>query len=170
MRSFAKIRCKKAMLSNDKKVRTEILNDIDKLQLSKNKTTFEMVTKLFLKKWANQERFVQYFSNEWIGLKNGWYKGLEIYVPSTNNALKATNRVIKDEDTVRERLVLSRFTVVALSIVKKWSKERNPTGINSKTFEHQSSIPLSCWTDGYNWVKLNKEVISILNGDRTEYY
>lgn len=93
-----------------------------------------------------------------------------MYVPSTNNALEATNRVIKDEDTIRERLALSRFTVVVFSIVKKWSKERNPAGINSKKFEHQPSITLSRWTDGYNWVTLNKEVVSISNGDKTIYY
>ncbi len=93
-----------------------------------------------------------------------------MYVPSTNNALEATNRVIKDEDTIRERLPLSRFTVVVFEIVNKWSKERNPARVNSKTFEHQSLIKLSHWTDGYNWVKLNKEVVSILNGNTTIYY
>ncbi|CAF2071134.1 unnamed protein product [Rotaria magnacalcarata] len=60
-----------------------------------------------------------------------------------NNALGATNRVIKDEDTLRERLVLSRFTVVVFSIVNKWSKKRNPTLINSKQFERQPLITLS---------------------------
>ncbi|CAF4768104.1 unnamed protein product, partial [Rotaria magnacalcarata] len=58
-------------------------------------------------------------------------------------ALGATNRVIKDEDTLRERLVLSRFTVVVFSIVNKWSKKRNPTLINSKQFERQPLITLS---------------------------
>ena len=51
-------------LVDDKKVRTEIRDDINTLKLFKNKTTFEMATKLFLIKGANQERFVQYFSNE----------------------------------------------------------------------------------------------------------
>ena len=69
-------------------------------------------------------------------------------VPSTNNALEAINRVIKDEDTIRERLVLSRFLVVVVSIVKKWSKERNPSGINAKLFHQQVSINLSHWTEG----------------------
>jgi hypothetical protein len=93
-----------------------------------------------------------------------------MYVPSTNNALEATNRVIKDEDTLRERLVLSKFTVILFSIVKKWSKERNPALINSKKFEHTPIITLSYWTDAYNWVKLNKEVIHVSNVDTTIYY
>ena len=87
-------------------------DDIDILQLSKNKTTFDMAVKLFLKKWKSQERFLDYFSDEWLESKSGWYEGLEVNVPNTNNALEATNRFIKDEDTTRGRLSLSRFTVV----------------------------------------------------------
>jgi hypothetical protein len=146
------------------------MDDIYTLQLSKNKHVFDIATKLFLKKWKSEERFIEYFSVEWLGSKNGWYECVQIYVPSTNNALEATNRVINDGDTIRERLVLSRFTVVVFSIVNKWSKERNPVRINSKKFKHQSSITLSHWTDGYQWVKLNKEVISVPNGNTTKYY
>ena len=61
-----------------------------------------------------------------------------MYVPSTNNALEATNRVINDEGTIREWLVLSKFTIVVFSIVSKWSKERNTARVNLKKFEHQS--------------------------------
>jgi len=56
--------------------------------------------------------------------------------------LEARNWVVKDEDTIRERLPLSRFTVVVFQIVKKWSKERNPTRVNAKKFEHQPTITL----------------------------
>jgi hypothetical protein len=94
---------------------------------------------------------------------------LELYVPSTNDALEVTNRVIKDEDTIRERLVLSRFTVVVFSIVNKWSTERSPAHVNSKKFEHHPSITLSYWTDGCNWAKLNKEVIAVPNGNVNDY-
>ena len=161
---------KKLCLIEDKDLHSGIMDDIDTLQLSKNKTIFDMAVKLFLKKWKSQERFLDYFSSEWLGSKSGWYEGLEVNVPSTNNALEATNRYIKDEDTIRERLPLSRFTVVVFSIVNKWSKERNPTRVNAKKFEHQPQITLPYWTDGYNWVKLNKEGISISKDDRTIYY
>jgi len=50
------------------------------------------------------------------------------------------------------------------------SKERSPSRVNAKKFEHQPTITLSYWTDGYNWVKLNKEVVSIPKGDKTTYY
>jgi hypothetical protein len=42
--------------------------------------------------------------------------------------------------------------------------------INSKTFKQETTIQLSHWTNGYNWAKSNKEVISILNVDITKYY
>ncbi|RNA25215.1 hypothetical protein BpHYR1_049505, partial [Brachionus plicatilis] len=95
--------------------------------------------------------------------KDGWYEGLQLFTPSTNNSLEATNRVIKDEDTLRDRLVLSRFTVVALSIVKKWSIERNPSKQNT-------TIKLSDWTNGYNWAKLNKQVIEKETDNEIIYY
>ncbi|CAF1278263.1 unnamed protein product [Didymodactylos carnosus] len=117
---------KQLCLVEDKNLHTEIMDDVDTLQLSKDKKTFEIATKLFLKRWKNQEQFIHYFSSEWLESKNGWYEGLE--VSSTNNALEATNRAIKDEDTLRERLVLARFTAVLFLIVNKWSGERNPAG------------------------------------------
>jgi hypothetical protein len=54
--------------------------------------------------------------------------------------------------------------------VNKWSKEQNLACVNSKKFEHHPSITLSYWTDGYNWAKLNKEVIAVPNGNITKYY
>ena len=45
-----------------------------------------------------------------------------------------------------------------------------PTRANAKKFEHEPQITLSCWTDGYKWVKLNKEIISISKEDKTVYY
>ena len=50
---------------------------------------------------------LKYFINEWLSSKDGWYEGYQTHRPSTNNALEATNRVIKDEDTLRERLPLA---------------------------------------------------------------
>ena len=40
----------------------------------------------------------------------------------------------------------------------------------SYQFEHQPLITLSVWIDAYNWVQLNKDVMSICNGDKTMYY
>ena len=50
------------------------------------------------------------------------------------------------------------------------SKERSPSRVNAKKFEHQPTLTLSYWTDGYNWAKQNKEVISIPQSDKIIYY
>ncbi|RNA41809.1 hypothetical protein BpHYR1_017721 [Brachionus plicatilis] len=44
-------------------------------------------------------------------VNDGWYEGLQLFTPSTNNSLEATKRISKNEDTLRDRLVLSRFVM-----------------------------------------------------------
>lgn len=48
-----------------------IIDDIRKIQLSSSKSTFELMTRLFLKKWEPLEsNFVEYFKKEWLGKLN----------------------------------------------------------------------------------------------------
>jgi len=61
--------------------------------------------------------FIEYFRSEWLTSHNGWYEGMLHFTPITNNALEATNRVINDENTFRERLPLPRFKVLAFETV-----------------------------------------------------
>ncbi|RNA41808.1 hypothetical protein BpHYR1_017720 [Brachionus plicatilis] len=63
-----------------------------------------------------------------------------------------------------------RFTVVAFSIVKKWSIERNPSTVNANVFQQNTKIKLSDWTNGYNWAKLNKQVIEKETENEIMYY
>jgi hypothetical protein len=88
-------------------------------QASRNRKIFQTGSQLFLKKYKHETRFLEYFTNEWLSTKDGWFEGLQLYSPNSNNALEATNRVLKDEDTLRERLMLSRFTAIVFSIVEK---------------------------------------------------
>ena len=67
---------KKLCLVEDKNLHTGIMDDVETLELSKNKKTFEIATKLLLRKWKKQERFIEYFSSKWLGSKNDWYEGL----------------------------------------------------------------------------------------------
>jgi hypothetical protein len=104
---------------NDKDAAREIIEDIELLQLSNSKPVFNLGIKLFMKKWKmnNKQKnqsimdFLNYFDKEWIQSNPGWYEGVQLYTPSTNNALEATNKVIKDDGTFRERHPLSRFLV-----------------------------------------------------------
>jgi len=109
---------------------------------------------------------LQYFENEWLV----WYEGVAIFVPSTNNALEATNKTIKDDSTFRERYSLSRFLSLASTIVSNWSNERDPTNINAKLFASEPTISLKLWTKSYQWVKSSKDIIGEDEDSRRVFY
>jgi hypothetical protein len=99
---------------DDKNAAKEIIDDIELLQLCNSKPVFKLALTLFMKKWrmSNKQKnlsildFLTYFDKEWIQSNSGWYEGIQLNTPSTNNALEATNKVIKDDGTFRERHVL----------------------------------------------------------------
>ena len=93
-----------------------------------------------------------------INLHSGWFEGAHLFVPSTNNALEATNRVIKDQKTFRNRLPLSQFLQLAIDIVYGWSFDRDPSNINYKKFILEPSISFNLWTNSYQWAKESKEI------------
>ena len=78
--------------------------------------------------------FLEYFNLQWVNNLNGWYEGYSPDYPSTNNALEATNNVIKKESTLRERLSLGQFFSTLTKMIESWSNERNPFHVNSKFF------------------------------------
>lgn len=68
---------------------------------------FDGAAELFAKKWEQtSNEFIQYFRREWLDANRYWYEGCGKLVQSTNNALESFNRLIKDEQTLRERLDL----------------------------------------------------------------
>ena len=120
------------------------------LQLARNSQIFDEALKLFLLKWKNSntrvDQFFTYFQRHWLGGLNGWYEDVSLFVPSTINALKSTNRVVKDESTMRERLPLDQFLdTIDNKIVGRWSLrllnlERQPGLVNGKTWHKESII------------------------------
>ena len=92
--------------------RNEILHDVDKLQLCESETVFRNASSLFLKQWSKTEQeFTDYFEKEWLQILDSWYEGYNgAFTPTTSNQLEATNKVIKDEYTFRERHALFRFS------------------------------------------------------------
>lgn len=141
-----------------KELQKEILNDIDQLQLSQSPKMFDNVAKLFLEKWKDQENFITYFQKEWLEHHRNSYEGVRIFTPSTNNALEASNSVIKKENTLRERLPLSKFRTTVMDMVMSWS---NTYRTNSKVFQTSPTIDLPLWTDSYRWVKRNVYVMAV---------
>jgi len=113
---------------------------------------------------------LDYFTNERPNTNDGWYEGIQLHTPSTNNALEATNRTIKDDGTFRERHMLSRFLTMASNIVNNWSIERDPLSINVKMFATEPTISLALWNASYQWVKKTKDIICISNDSSKTYY
>ncbi|CAF1299447.1 unnamed protein product [Rotaria sordida] len=163
---------------DDKHIAKEIIEDIEMLQLSNSTEVFKLASTLFIKKWNmnNKQKnesildFMNYFHNEWLKTNDGWYEGIQVYTPSTNNALEATNRTIKDDGTFRERHILSRFLTIASNIVNNWSIERDITSINGKIFATEPTISLELWTLSYQWAKSTKDIICISNDSSKIYY
>ncbi|CAF1183236.1 unnamed protein product [Rotaria sp. Silwood1] len=114
--------------------------------------------------------FLNYFDSEWLKSHNGWYEGLQLYTPSTNNALEATDKTIKDDGTFRERHVLSRFLTISSNIIHNWSIERDPSLANARIFATEPTISLQLWTSSYQWAKSIKDVICIPNDSSKMYY
>jgi hypothetical protein len=172
-----KIDSKVSMIS-DKSIQEEIVSDIELLQLCESCELFDKAIKLFERKWKTQRQtnshlndFLKYFADEWLVETNrGWYEGVALFVPSTNNALEATNRTIKDDSTFRERFSLSRFLSLATTIVYNWSYERDPTNINVKLFASEPTISLNLWTKSYEWAKSSKDIIGEEECSRRVYY
>lgn len=145
--------------------RERLLADINTLQTCESSDQFQKVTKLFLNKWKKPtsspcvRHFIEYFEKEWLlGLPN-WYEGAAVGFPSTNNGIEGTNAVIKGEGTLRERLPLGQFLSCAVTMVRHWSMDRDPTSVNCKVFADTASVSLPSWTSAYQWASTNKPVL-----------
>ena len=77
---------------------------------------------------------------EYIKTNCNWYEGVAIGYPLTNNGLEATNNDIKADKILRKKLPLNQFLPIGLSIVQKWSIERNPAHKHAKLFHEIPSI------------------------------
>lgn len=149
-----------------KKKQTEFLMDLDKLQLSRSSEEFEQASNLFVEKWELvSEELVQYFTQEWLVQNRNWYEGYSKNTPSTNNALESYNRLIKDEQTLRERFDLSHFRVVIFAMITQWSKEYDEN-LNSINNGHPD-IGLKWWTAGYQFARSNTKIAQAKRGNKT---
>lgn len=100
-----------------------IFEDIKKMHLAPNRSTFNMMSKLFCEKWIELEpNFVAYFKKEWLNVHCNWFEGAAHYTPSTNNALESHNAVIKRKITLRRRLPMNEFLKCMMEMTTDASK------------------------------------------------
>ncbi|XP_073948903.1 uncharacterized protein [Choristoneura fumiferana] len=158
--------CTKLDQTTNESLRKSILQDIDALQCATSPKVFTAASKDFLRKWREQKTFVAYFKIEWLTKNPNWYLGAApILSPTTNNALESFTRVIKDENTLRERIPLSRFLVVAKDMVASWTQEAL-----EEHFAITPEVNLPAWTAGYEWAKKDYKISIILSTPTTNTY
>ena len=84
--------------------------------------------------------------------------------------MEGTNAIIKKEHTLRERLPVGQFVNVTESMVRQWSKRRDPRSINCVFFSDTRSISLKLWTAAYQWVAQKTAVLQRSADDCTQYF
>lgn len=87
--------------------------------------------------------------------------------PSTNNALESFNNVIKNEQTLRQRIDLGQFRIVLFRMVKQWTEEYT-NRLNEIKHGHPS-ITLRMWTNGYNFARSKLQVTSNICGQNYHF-
>lgn len=90
------------------------MSDVNILQSSESSEIFLKASELFKEKWLKKNdphiaKFIEYFTKQWLETLPSWYEGYAPGLPSTNNALEAKNRVLKDEVTQYNRYDVGRF-------------------------------------------------------------
>lgn len=110
---------------------------------------------------------VRYFESEWLVKNRNLYEGFAKRTPSQNIDLESRNNVIKNDQTLRERLDLSQFRVVWFDMMKQWSIEY-VSGLNEMNFG-APKIELKDWTAGYKFAKSNTKITSLISDDTISY-
>ncbi|RNA44430.1 hypothetical protein BpHYR1_049085 [Brachionus plicatilis] len=60
-----------------------------------------------------------------VNLHSGWFEGAHLFVPSTNNAFEATNRVIEDQKTFPNSFIFLQMILIRLLILNiSWGEEK----------------------------------------------
>ena len=155
-------------LGLNKEFRPLLLNDIRRLQVCKTKTTFDNAAGLFLDKWlekgdATLDVFLDYFKLEKLTNTPNWYEAAAKFVPSTSNAIESNNRIIKDDETFRDKWPIGRFVPKSLEIVSHWA-DRNPEKVNCKHFHLFPNLGTKEWKHAYSWLKSKP---AILRGEQS---
>lgn len=138
--------------------------DLKKLQMAHSTEIFFKAKDLLLSKWTGEAKAaLKKFYEFWLHQDNcGWFEGLAPGFPSTNNGLEATNRYIKEDGTLRERLAIKQFlNLIENGFVKTWSSDRNPVN-NVNLIEYKSTPELDFDTiqKAYHWSLISRPVIS----------
>ena len=112
----------KALMSCDKKLANELLEDIDSIaRYTLDEESLTTIMGLFCRKWEQEKvvkdqaakealkEVVTYFKNSWVKQDDvrNWWQGANPCMPITNNGLERANAILKgDNGTQGEKLGL----------------------------------------------------------------
>lgn len=140
-----------------KEHREEILHDVDMLQLSQTPTIFEKASQLFLVKYKMYEEFIEYFKKQWLIMHPNWYEGAApLKNPSTDNALESFYRILRNENSLRERLPLKMFMKLLMNWIKSWGTAYSR---GENILATTPCVTTSLLTKGYQWLCSNKPTV-----------
>ncbi|RNA23519.1 hypothetical protein BpHYR1_050333 [Brachionus plicatilis] len=111
---------------------------------------------ILLSKTLNNQKInyiFQYFRDQWLTESNiGWNESYANGFPSINNALEATNDVIKDKATLRDRLPVRNFLKCMDELLSTWSEHRHPDFRTTTRFHQKPVLSTHEYTLGHDWV------------------
>ena len=68
-----------------------------------------------------------------------------------NFFIESNNRLLKGDETFRQRWSIEPFMNKSLDIVFNWSYDRNPS---NKNFQNSPVLVIKDWIKAYSWLKL----------------
>ena len=154
----------------DKSISQQILLDIEHLQVSYTPKLFEYAYKLFTEKYKklnnkDVDYFLEYFHKEWISSSNsGWYEGVAINIPSTDNGLESKNAQIKSHYTLRSRLSIDEYLNNAKTMLFDWSKDAIDEESKFKNSVSKTIIENS-YIKAFNYL-MNKPIMKKFNNQK----
>jgi len=146
----------------------ELRNGIIEIQLSRSTDHFQAISKLWSKMYMDDPEtkdFCNYLKEEYLDRRQNWYEGYALGFPSTNNGLEATNRWIKSQGTLRNRLPMGELMNFLIKQSNSWSYERNPSNPNCKFFAEEPLVSLKIETAAFQWSQAQPDIKFRTSGD-----
>ena len=100
--------------------------------------------------------FLTYFESEWVNSRNnGWYEGLSVNIPSTDNGLESINGKIKLIHTLRTRLSVNAYLSNLDNMLRNWSKDT----LQEKNFVDNVTFSQNSWKLAANYLNSGNALI-----------
>ena len=166
----------------DKENRIKIRADILNIQVVFNDKLFQTATTLLRTKWlkltkneSGTQVFLDYFRDNWVNKKNGWYEGFQLGIPSQSNAIESSHRhQIKSFGNIKQRSTCKRFiNDTGKQLVEDWSLKyrdifkNGNINSNKKIFKKKPVILREDWEKAWQWGNKKHDYCHAFNESNT---